>query len=212
MPASPVRTLPALASPVPTLPALASPIRGLPAPASADGFADIPLEDGHSWAIHPGGITSLDRSREIVWVRIETTSREVDTWVQPLMAVGETLRIRLALRPGAGEPEVAVVAQTRDGLDGRCLWYPAEPLGGRVARRVGASAEGGRFLLHRVGLELVEGAEAPGATWLPLSVVESLALADLATSVELRMLVGIARLESRARLEDRARLHGGTSA
>ena len=76
------------------------------------------------------------------------------------------------------------------------MWYPAEPVGGTVVRSVEASAEGGRFLLHSVTLELVAGADVPGATWLPLSAVDSLALAPLATSVELRMLAGLARLKT----------------
>jgi len=180
---------------VPTLPIPVLPVPTLPALGNADAFADVPLEDGSAWTINPRGIAAVDGSREIVWVRIDAASREVDAWVQPLMSVDAPLRTRLALRPGVGEPEVAVVAATRDGLDGRYLWYPAGPVGGTVVRSVAASAEGGRFLLHRVCLELVAGAGAPGATWLPLSAVESLVVTSLATSVELRLLIGLARLE-----------------
>ncbi len=158
------------------------------APSSEDGAR----EAGRDVPLPPLPRATDDAGRSVAWVRTRATTREVDEWTQPLLVVPEPLVARLAVRAGARGWEAAVELATREGLDGGRLWYPAPVEGGE---RIGArevSAEGGRFLRHTVRLELVRDAAVTSGSWRTLDELGALALASRATSVELRLLLGLA--------------------
>lgn len=163
----------------------------LPSFAAVEG-RDIPLSDSDAWDMDPGGITRHDGERELLWVRTRSDSREVREWIQPLLGVRDPLVTRLPLRRSAEGLEAAIVPRSQEGLDGRPLWFPAESTGGRVLRRGNFSAEGGRFWQHEVVVEVVVDPELREGEWVPLSVLERLALRSLETSVELRLLLSLA--------------------
>jgi oxidase EvaA len=169
-------------------------------------MTDVALDAATEWSINDRGVSRHDGTRHIVLVRTTADTREVDDWDQPLMAVTTPLEIALALRDTPAGWEAAVVRETREGLDGRRILYPAPQSGGRIVYSSEISAEGGRFLRHRVALRVVVEAEvAPEAAWVPLDTLGRLALSPLMTSVELRLVLGSALHAGSAALTEAAR-------
>lgn len=151
-----------------------------------------PLAELERWHVDDHGIHDRRDERSVGWFRTVTGTREVGQWTQPLMILRDDLVVRLPMRDRDGRPEVAVALATADGLEGRRLWSPAPSTGGRSVSLLRASAEGGRFFEHGVTLSLVEDATvADDAQWLTLDRAIALCRADRATSVELRLGVGL---------------------
>lgn len=162
--------------------------------AMASRSRDLPLEELRDWTIETSGLRTHSRDREIVWVRTRSATREVPEWDQPLMKIATAERIVLGLRGHGDRVEVALRPETRAGLDGRRLWFPAPVAGGVEAAALQICAEGGRFWRHAVEVTVVRGASgAPGTRWFSLEEVERACLGDRVTSVELRLAAGLAR-------------------
>ncbi|MFM7261795.1 MAG: NDP-hexose 2,3-dehydratase family protein [bacterium] len=135
------------------------------------------------------------RGLTVAFFRTETGTREVRSWVQPLLVPRDPMKIRLTFCRTPSGPKYAVELRTQPGLLGEQLWFPTEIRGGRVVRRVQTSAEGGRFWRHKVEIELreVEGNDASRAErasearWMSGDDIDALVRQSLQTSLELRM-------------------------
>lgn len=175
----------------------------LPAPPDVEGMLagpqhlrDLPLESLSDWTIGRGGIVTERRDRDILWARTRSATREVVEWVQPLMRVHAPLQVELAYQVrDDGGWEVAVREETRVGLRGHPLWFPAPSAeAGEVTSEVRASAEGGRFWRHEVDIRLVRSPHAaPGACWMPHEEARAMCRADRRSSVELRIALQLLR-------------------
>ncbi|MCI5209820.1 MAG: hypothetical protein D3910_13740, partial [Candidatus Electrothrix sp. ATG2] len=131
------------------------------------------------------------RGATVSCFRTETRTREVASWVQPLIVPSEPLEIRLTFSRLEGERVFAVEKRTQPGLLGHQLWFPAKTTTGTVIYRVATSGEGGRFWQYRVNIVLQE-TEAPNklspyAVWMKQDELSGLVMNPLRTSLELRM-------------------------
>lgn len=126
-------------------------------------------------------------------VLVLSESREVAQWHQPLLAVAEPLAATLPVRDVGADRRYAIERRAPSGLLGVELWYPAgTAMAASLAVRT--SAEGGRFLMHEVGVALAVGTGAPvsrGATWVGLGELLALCARSQATAVELRLALSL---------------------
>ncbi len=135
------------------------------------------------------------RGLHVAYFRTETSTREVRSWIQPLVVPRDPMRISLSSNLAASGAMYAVERRTQPGLLGRDLWFPAETRAGRVARTVHTSAEGGRFWRLPIEIELreidaadaTEPRTAAGIRWMSAGEISSLVAQPLQTSLELRM-------------------------
>jgi len=146
-------------------------------------------------AYSPGTVDG--RGATVSFFNTQTETREISSWIQPLLVPGNRLEIRLPfMRTGSGR-YFAIEKRTQTGLSGRELWFPARMESGRIVRTVSSSAEGGRFWQFRNDITLIEvdcprnsaGAPLPvnGGTWMTEKELSSLVALPLQTSLELRM-------------------------
>jgi oxidase EvaA len=154
-------------------------------------------------ALTPGSLTPTafdldhpdDRGTAVGFYRTDTETREVASWVQPLLVPNEAKRIRLVSTGQGANRRFALVSHSQPGLLGRALWFPADIRSGETARRVQTSAEGGRFWRFEIDIELVSAgtgsalmdAEAAPVTWVTGKELAALAATSVTTSLELRM-------------------------
>ena len=141
----------------------------------------------------PGVVDS--RGTTVSFFQTQTETREVRSWVQPLLVPTDVMEIRLPFAKTQSGRIFAVEKRTQPGLVGRQLWFPASKRSGRIACAVSTSAEGGRFWKYRIDIKLVE-VESPGGdsgligageTWIAEEELASLVAQSLQTSLELRM-------------------------
>lgn len=109
-----------------------------------------------------------DHGNRLEFHRTIARSREVPTWVQPLLHLPKRREVVLH-RTDEPAPRYAVRARTQHGTLGRSLLGPSipiKPVDGRTVRAA-SSAEGGRFLRHHVDLTLktVEAEQVGGTAW-----------------------------------------------
>lgn len=157
---------------------------------------DVPIDALRDWTMVADGLRSETRDREVVWVHTRSATREVMSWEQPLIRLKEPEQVTLAVRASAdGGVEVALLTATRSGLSGHPLWFPAPVVGPfRAMRTVQASAEGGRFWRHRIVIVIATDARVDAdARWIPLGEAEACCVAELQSSVELRLSIALAR-------------------
>ena len=143
---------------------------------------------------------STDAPVSVRAVQVSSPSREVTAWQQPLLAIHDHQQVLLPVQGAVDEPETlrfGVHCRTADGLDGRQLWFPADHAADphRSVARVRTSAEGGRFWLHEVTLELCSALPEvadPSVRWLSLAELDALCRADATTALELRLALSVA--------------------
>lgn len=157
----------------------------------------VPPADGgtppHGPEYFPGVIDS--RGTAVSFFRTQTETREVRSWVQPLLVPRNPLEISLAFARSASRRLFAVQRRTQPGLLGRQLWFPAKAGSGRIVRAVSTSAEGGRFWRYGIDIRVVEvglsgepvGSADGDVTWMPDDELAELVARSLQTSLELRM-------------------------
>jgi hypothetical protein len=134
------------------------------------------------------------RGTKVSFYRTETQTREVASWIQPLLVPREAMKLELSFCEENGSRLFAIKRGTRPGLLGCHLWFPAEVKGGHVAQRVLTSAEGGRFWKFQIQITLrhVESRSAAipsqeSLTWVTEVELAALVAQPLQTSLELRM-------------------------
>lgn len=159
--------------------------------------ASVPTAVGCRLDEVPGWAT--DAPVAVRAVHVDSPSREVTAWQQPVLAIREGQHVRLPVRGAVDEPETlrfGVQCRTAVGLDGRQLWFPtdhaADPR--HSLARVRTSAEGGRFWLHEVTLELCSAlpqADDLNVHWLSLAELDALCRTDAATALELRLALSL---------------------
>jgi len=155
----------------------------------------IPAEQCRVDAV-PGWMTDADVT--VRAVQVHSPSREVASWQQPLLVVREEKTVRLLVRDDADGPRrYGVQCRTADTLDGRHLWFTADQAAATNPPlwSVRTSAEGGRFWLHDVTIELCAARpdfDEPGVHWLTIYELVALCAIDEATAVELRIAVSAA--------------------
>lgn len=145
------------------------------------------------------------RGTTVSYFRTESETREVSSWIQPLLVPSEPMIIRLVFARRARGRVFAVEERTEPGLLGRRLWFPANATSGNVTQKVATSAEGGRFWKYRIHIELLEAASsgdlddlaATGVEWMTEEELSALVAAPLRTSLELRLAWSIAHSEER---------------
>lgn len=175
-------------------------------PPVADDSVDPAIPDGSVIPVSPDlGPDVVDsRGVRLMFIRTDTVTREVTSWVQPLLVPAEPMRIVLTSTQSGSEKLFAVERRTQPGLLGRQLWFPAEVTSGATTTRVANSAEGGRFWRFRIDL-MTRAVSSPSC--LPGDEVEWLTAAELAarvaeplqTSLELRMAWSLAAAEEQDR-------------
>lgn len=155
----------------------------------------VPISSLTRWTVTPAGVLSDTEDREIVWASTSSRTREVTSWVQPLMRLKEPLETSLPARRTPAGLRFAVRRATQPGLDGTFLWFPATPGTGAEVARVELSAEGGRFYRHVIVASLVEAEPLEqDVTWVSLAELERLAALPTATSLELRCLLSLVQV------------------
>lgn len=183
----------------------------LPAPARASAVAaaavldqerrrDVPVPAAAPCRLDEVPGWSTDAPVSVRAVQVSSPSREVTAWQQPLLEIRDHQHVLLPVRGELDEPEAlrfAVQCRTAVGLDGRQLWFPADHAADprRSLARVVTSAEGGRFWLHEVTLELCSAlaeVDDPSVRWLSLAELDALCRADAATALELRLALSVA--------------------
>lgn len=135
------------------------------------------------------------RGTGVSFFKIETETREVISWVQPLLVPKSDLRISLAFAKSSSGRMYAIEKRTQPGLLGHQLWFPANKGNGNIARTVKTSAEGGRFWRYQIEVELIEVENPCDATvnaggsecWVSEQSLSLLVTKSLQTSLELRM-------------------------
>ena len=135
------------------------------------------------------------RGVAVSFFRMTSDTREVSSWVQPLVTPTGVMKISLPfIRTPTGRL-YAVDKRTQPGLLGRQLWFPSTSQGGRVARKVRSSAEGGRFWRFPIEIEAVDMTPVSGVAcsevaeglWMPEDALSLLIAQSCETSLELRM-------------------------
>lgn len=142
---------------------------------------------------------STDAPVSVRAVQVSSPSREVTDWQQPLLEIRDHQHVRLPVRGEVDEPEAlrfGVQRRTAVGLDGRQLWFPADHVADprHSLARVRTSAEGGRFWLHEVTLELCSAlpeVDDTSVRWLSLAELDALCHTDEATALELRLALSV---------------------
>jgi hypothetical protein len=148
--------------------------------------------------------TSDSRGTTVAFFRTRTETREVRSWVQPLLVPGAPLEIDLTFTERKGERLFAIERRTQPGLLGTRLWFPAAAAGGAIVRRVSTSAEGGRFWRFEIVIRVrrLESPEhSPGDSqgrprWITETELARLVRQPLQTSLELRMAWSLVLAES----------------
>jgi hypothetical protein len=159
---------------------------------TADDPSDAPagLRAGE---LTPGASDS--RGTTVAFFRTQTETREVSSWIQPLLVPAEPLEIELTFTEREGTRFFAIERRTQPGLLGTRLWFPAPAAGGRVIRRVSTSAEGGRFWRFEIVIRLRR-SDTPEhmpedarerTRWIAAAELARLVGEPLQTSLELRM-------------------------
>jgi hypothetical protein len=166
-----------------------------------DDAADAPA---HLQALEFTPGTSDSRGTTVAFFRTQTETREVSSWVQPLLVPGAPMEIDLAFAERGGERVFAIERRTQPGLLGTRLWFPAPAAGGTVIRRVTTSAEGGRFWRFEIVVR-VRRLDSPGkmpedsqsrTRWITEAELADLVRQPLQTALELRMAWSLVLAES----------------
>lgn len=131
----------------------------------------------------------------VSFFKTETKTREVNSWVQPLLVLQKDLEICLTYAKSSTGRVYAVEQRTQPGLLGQQLWFPANKGKGKIVRTVKTSAEGGRFWRYQIEIKLLEIENSSDATandggstyWLSERDLSLLVTKPLQTSLELRM-------------------------
>lgn len=135
------------------------------------------------------------RGMSVAFFKIETKTREVSSWIQPLLVPKSELKIQLAFTKNSSGRVYAIEKRSQVGLLEQQLWFPALEVKGRIARSVLTSAEGGRFWRYSVAIELIEvennhdsNFKSGGSMrWVSAQDLSKLVSQSLQTSLELRM-------------------------
>jgi dTDP-4-dehydro-6-deoxy-alpha-D-glucopyranose 2,3-dehydratase len=176
---------------------LAKPLRRL-AQWQQEHHSKIILEDFRSAQLQEAQHETYldDYGNKVQYFQTEANSREVSSWVQPLLIrkrPGQISLYELCKR----EKRYAIVRSTQMGTDGKAIWFPAEPLrplGTRVSS-CEMSGEGGRFYKYQLLLEIRSLASEfdktsalwpAGTVWVNHGEMSEILKTPLSTSLELR--------------------------
>jgi hypothetical protein len=119
---------------------------------------------------------SDSRGVRIGFFKTTSSTREVKSWVQPLLLVPTIKKIVLYFTKTSSGIKVAVNQETRIGLIGKMVFFPATLMGGKLVRQIQTSAEGGRFWKHEVQIELWEKDQEDGELWMDLEELDQCSL------------------------------------
>lgn len=136
-----------------------------------------------------------DLGKSICFVQTETSTREVSSWVQPLLYQKNPKVIDLFSARQDSRMVFALEFKTQPGLCGHNLWFPAKISLNTNPISVITSAEGGRFFKHVIHINWYDSDSEPSyiksippnVFWLGLDEVDALIASPLCTSLELRM-------------------------
>jgi hypothetical protein len=125
----------------------------------------------------PLGLEKADsRGVRIGFFKTTSTTREVKSWVQPLLMVPGIKKIVLYFTKAPSGIKVAVNRETRIGLLGKMIQFPAFLKGGKLVKHIQTSAEGGRFWKYEVQIELWEKDQEDGEIWKHLEELDQCSL------------------------------------
>lgn len=160
---------------------------------SEKALEQVSLTSLTRWVLDDEGVHDSRGERSVHWFTTQTSTREIERWTQPLMVLDRDVSIVATVRRENGRILLAVRRETAVGLEGRMVWGLAENVGsGSSSRPVMLSAEGGRFFRHGVSLALSDNERAiDEAVWMSREEALALVTADLCTSLEFRLAVGL---------------------
>jgi len=131
------------------------------------------------------------RGTSVAFFQTQTQTREVGSWVQPLLVPQGSMRIDLVFYRQDSGLVFGVEKRTQPGLLGVELWFPAKLPEGKVIHRVKTSAEGGRFWKFpiEITIQCLEDSNVgnDGVVWMPAAELSALIKQQMITSLELRM-------------------------
>ncbi len=129
----------------------------------------VPLSKLEHWRCTDRGVEPEDSTGlGVMLYKVNSITREVKTWTQPLMKAGGTGRVLLYTRETASGPEFLVSVIREPGITGQTvigpsrLVYPGEEVpetetaDGVVRREFWQCDEGGRFLQHDSLYQIIE--------------------------------------------------------
>lgn len=131
-------------------------------------------------------------NHRIAFFKVATQTREVSSWVQPLIVPSNPMTISLTFKQSGKQKLYAVQQKSQPGLLGKDLWFPANIIhSSKSYRQVSTCAEGGRFWQYLINIQLLKLAhyktdESP-CIWLPAEDLSAIVLKSCASSLELRL-------------------------
>jgi oxidase EvaA len=170
----------------------------------AEGWQLIDLQQLTDWTVNNYGIEDkTGKGIDVAMYKTDCTTREVVSWVQPLLRAKKKGLVRLLIRDTAvGELECLVTLAKESGICGgqtilpSMVVYPGDyttladiPLGGIELAAFDQSDEGGRFIHHESTYQVlkVESCEmAPNQYWVSLQFLQKILATSNQASFQLR--------------------------
>jgi oxidase EvaA len=136
------------------------------------------------------------KGNQVSFFKVTSQTREVKSWLQPLLKVRAPKKISLVFKEIQGQKFYAVEQASQIGLLGEKLWFPAEINSNfNIYRKVCTCGEGGRFWHYLIHIEIYKVNEnelnAGHIFWLPEGDLIRIILNPLTSSLELRLALSI---------------------
>lgn len=147
----------------------------------------------HSLECIPFSINSTDSlNHRIVFCKVTTQTREVKSWIQPLISPSKPITIGLTFMESDKQKLYAVQQKSNPGLLGKNLWFPANITHyTKPYRQVSTCAEGGRFWQYLITIQLFKlthyNTNESNCIWLSAEDLLSIVLNPCESSLELRL-------------------------
>lgn len=180
----------------------------LPPAAPRERGRMVPLDQLTDWAVTDDGIADrAGRGRSVQLVRVETGTREVPVWTQPLVCAANRQHVVLLVRNWQSDaPEFLITAGREIGVSGGQVLQPSaihtsgpvpdlQPAGSRIIHDCTQSEEGGRFMELETRYQIVEvdstHAAGPDQYWVDAALLKRLLRTSNRTSMLLRCVASL---------------------
>jgi hypothetical protein len=131
-------------------------------------------------------------NNRIGFFKVSTRTREVKSWVQPLIIPSKSKTISLTFKQSGNQKLYGVQKKSQPGLLGKNLWFPANIIhNSKPCRQVSTCAEGGRFWQYLINVQLFKLAhyntDESSCIWLSKEDLSLIVLKTCTSSLELRL-------------------------
>ena len=170
----------------------------------------VPISQLQNWKLTDEGIVDQANSGVSANIyKVATTSREVKTWVQPLLCTANRGLVTLLMRQVDGKPEFLLSYQSEFGISGEkvllpsYIVYPGENhqnqtslyQKGKILYEVIQSEEGGRFYLNENIYQIIlvdSSLEVEGDRfWISVDTLKGLLKTSNKVSIQLRCIASL---------------------